>query len=115
MPAQAELNSAIVGVPGSVGRGTPVLTAVRWYAMLWRRKSSGLKKPSDPSAGRQVWTHDPRPTEAIFGTFSAGEDLPDDPSKVRVYADEIDPEWADPATADDSAPAPAPGGEDDVA
>jgi hypothetical protein len=82
--------------------------------MLWRRKGSDSKrKPADPSAGRQVWTHDPRPTEAIFGTFSQPDDLPDDPSKVRVYADEIDPEWADPATSDDSA-APS-DGEDDAA
>jgi len=72
--------------------------------MLWRRKGSDSKrKPSDPSAGRQVWTHDPQPTEAITGTFSGPEDLPDDPSKTRVYGDEIDPAWADPATSEDSA------------
>ncbi len=88
--------------------------ALPWHAMLWRRKvSDSKKKPSDPSAGRQVWTRDPRPTEAIFGTFSGGEDLPDDPSKVRIYADEIDPEGADPATSDASAAGPD--GEDDAA
>ncbi len=73
--------------------------------MLWRRKGSPNKKPSGPRAGRQVWTHDPGPTEAIFGTFSQPDDLPDDPSKIRVYADEIDPAWADSATPDDSAAA----------
>jgi hypothetical protein len=81
--------------------------------MLWRRKRSDSKRePSDPLAGRQVWTHDPRPTEALFGTFSQPDDLPDDPSKVRVYADEIDPEWADPATRDD--PSAASDGDDDA-
>lgn len=74
--------------------------------MLWRRKGSDSKrKPSDPSAGRQVWTHDPRPIEALLGTFAQPDDLPDDPNKVRVYGDEIDPEWADPATSEDSATA----------
>ena len=88
------------------GCETPVLGALPWHAMLWRRKKSDSRtKPSDPSAGRQVWSHDPRPTEAILGTFSSPEDLPDDPSKVRVYADEIDPDWADPATSEDSAAA----------
>jgi len=43
---------------------------VQWRAMLWRRKGSdSKKKPSNPSAGRQVWTHDPRPTDAILGVF----------------------------------------------
>ena len=70
--------------------------------MLWRRKGSdSKKKPSNPSAGRQVWTHDPRPTDAILGVFPPLDLLPHDPSKVRVYADEIDTDWADRPTSND--------------
>jgi hypothetical protein len=79
--------------------------------MLWRQKGSAQKKKTDPSSGRQIWSRIPRPTEAMFGQFPQTLDLGDDPGKVRVYPDEIDPEWAGPATFDDPQAAD---GEDDA-
>lgn len=69
--------------------------------MRWRREEPTPKRrPAGPTGGRQVWLRNPDPTDAIFGRFPQTLDLGNDPDKVKVYPDEIDPEWAEPATFD---------------
>jgi hypothetical protein len=70
--------------------------------MFWRRKASKKPKPEDVADdGRQVWTHNPNSLTPIVG---GGIDLTpatnDDGGEGKVYSDEIDPEWADPETAE---------------
>jgi hypothetical protein len=72
---------------------------------LWRRKSSGShKKQPDPDGDRQVWLRDPSPLDAVIPEFSAPGDAAPAAGDGKVYADEIDPAWADPDTAEPAGP-----------
>jgi hypothetical protein len=70
--------------------------------MFWRRKDPKKpRKEEGPGAARQVWTHNPNSLGPIFGQGAAvGPVRGDDGDKEKVYADEVDPEWADPDTAE---------------
>jgi hypothetical protein len=70
--------------------------------MFWRRKNAKKPKQEEaPDEGRQVWAHNPNALTPIVG---GGVDLTpvtnDDGQEGKVYSDEIDPEWADPETAE---------------
>jgi hypothetical protein len=74
---------------------------------LWRRRRPDpSERPPDPASDRQVWLRDPKPTDALIPqslepdptAVEPGKDGKD--GKDKVYADEIDPAWADPDTAD---------------
>jgi hypothetical protein len=71
---------------------------------LWRRKSSDpAKRPPDPEHDRQVWVRQPKPTDALIPQFPEPDSDPET-DKDKVYADEIDPAWADPDTAEPAGP-----------
>jgi hypothetical protein len=67
---------------------------------LWHRKpAKSPGSPRDPADGRQVWLRTPSPLEAITGKFSSPDpSAGNDPGEI--YADEIDPAWRDPETAE---------------
>ena len=69
--------------------------------MFWRRKDSRKSRSEHRSDRRQVWLRDPSPLDAVAGQFSEiGPIEGADERKSKVYADEIDPAWADPDTAE---------------
>jgi hypothetical protein len=70
--------------------------------MFWRRKGSTKPKQEDvPDDGRQVWTHNPNSlTPIVGGGVELTPSTNHDGDEGKVYADEIDPEWADPETAE---------------
>jgi hypothetical protein len=72
---------------------------------LWRRKGSDpARRPQDAEHDRQVWVREPKPTDALIPQFPELGDTHADAEKERVYADEIDPAWADPDTAEPAGP-----------
>lgn len=67
--------------------------------MFRRKKRDSKTQQDDPSADAQVWTRQPGALDALSGRLPDPE--PDDgKDKNRIYPDEIDPEWADPDSAD---------------
>jgi hypothetical protein len=70
--------------------------------MFWRRKNSKKQRTKEGlDDGRQVWTHNPNSLGPIFGQGpDVGPVTGDDEGKEKVYTDEIDPDWADPDTAE---------------
>ena len=61
----------------------------------WRRQSrERSRRPL-----RQYWTRTPRPTDALTGYVPGGLGLVDRDEPGEVFADEIDPAWADPGSA----------------
>jgi hypothetical protein len=72
---------------------------------LWRRRrSDSHKTPPDPDRDRQVWLRNPSPLDAVIPEFSAPGDARPAAGDGKVYADEIDPAWADPETAEPAGP-----------
>jgi hypothetical protein len=68
--------------------------------MFWRRKNSEKSKQEDATDdGRQVWTHNPNSLTPIVGGGVDLTPVTSDDDEGKVYADEIDPDWADPETA----------------
>jgi hypothetical protein len=66
---------------------------------LWRRRRA--KSPEakrDPTDGRQVWLRTPNPLDAVTGQFPGPDSGGGDAGEI--YADEIDPAWRDPETAE---------------
>ena len=64
--------------------------------MLWRRKKR--TGPDEPT--RQLWSRTPSPLDAVTG-YVPDLDQVDESRPPRVYADEIDPSWADTDAAAD--------------
>ena len=72
---------------------------------LWRRRSADpAERPPAPDHDRQVWLRQPKPTDALFPQVPGPGDTHPEAGKDTVYADEIDPAWADPDTAEPAAP-----------
>jgi hypothetical protein len=72
---------------------------------FWRRRSSDpAKRQPAPEHDRQIWLRKPKPTDALFPRFPAPADTDPDPGKDKIYADEIDPAWADSDTAEPAEP-----------
>jgi len=68
--------------------------------MFGRRKAAAKKRPADSGDHAQFWARTPGPLDAMTGQFPGPEPV-QGKDKSEVYPDEIDPEWADPDTADD--------------
>jgi hypothetical protein len=67
---------------------------------LWRRRrSKGPKATRNPSDGRQVWLRTPNALDAVTGQFPSAEPAAGN-DRGEIYADEIDPAWRDPETAE---------------
>ncbi len=72
--------------------------------MLWRRtKRAGTRSGRTPT--RQFWTRRPSPTEAVTG-YIPDLGFVDRDKAGQIYADEIDPGWADPGPGNDPGPKP---------
>lgn len=57
----------------------------------WRRQPRGKQR----RPLRQSWDRNPTPTDALTGYAPGGSGLIDDRIPGQVFADEIDPAWAD--------------------
>jgi hypothetical protein len=67
--------------------------------VFWRKKRKPKEPPSDSAADAQIWTREPSALDALSGRLPDPERVGDQ-DKSDVYPDEIDPEWADPDTAE---------------
>lgn len=69
------------------------------WVMFRRKKRDPKERHPDSGAERQLWTRHPSALDALSGRLPDPEPV-DDEDKSQIYPDEIDPEWADPDTAE---------------